>query len=76
MAGNKSFEWNIDFSAFINKRVVVETREGFIRDGKMTAVKYDQMTIDGTVIDYPREIVMNNEDAIPFEQIRFLSKKA
>lgn len=67
------FTWSIDFGPMLNKKVEVTTREGFVRLATLTDVRYFSLSINSIEIDCPDEIVLNNDDVIPFAQIKSMS---
>lgn len=71
----RDIEWNINLQPMVNKSVVVETHEGFIRDAKLTKVNFRSIVLNSTVVEYPEDIELNDEDRIPFIQIRSLTLK-
>lgn len=64
------FQWVVDFGPMIGRKIKVETREGFRRTGILTEVKFLDLTILGVEVSLPREIVLDGDFPIPFEQIR------
>lgn len=65
--------WQIDLSGLIDQDVKLSTKEGFNRKGKLTKVNFGSLVIDGDLVEYPTEIVLNGDDPIPFTQIEQLS---
>lgn len=72
--GTAKIEWTIDLQFLVSKKVVIETREGHVRAGKLTNVRFANLQVDGYEVGLPDEVELNGEDAIPFNQIVSLKR--
>lgn len=68
-------EWNINLQSLVNKDVIAETHEGFVREAKLSGIRFRQIHIDGHNLSVPEEIELNGEDTIPFSQLRSLTRR-
>jgi hypothetical protein len=65
----KSISWDIDLSPMVGRTVAVETREGHRRKGKLTDVRMAVIQLQGQIVEYPSEVVLDGDDPIPWQQL-------
>lgn len=66
--------WNINLQSLLNKKVRVETREGFVREARVTAIETKEVQLDDDIVSYPESVQFNGEDSIPFSQIKVMRR--
>lgn len=56
----------------IGRYVHLETKEGIFREGKLTALRYRDIEMNGKTVDYPEAIELNGDsmDYISFDLVR------
>lgn len=67
-------EWNMNLQPMVGKKVRIETIEGHVREGKLTAIRTSTFLLNGETVGIPTEAELNAEDAIPFQQITKLTQ--
>jgi len=68
--------WVIDLGDLIETQVRVETREGVLRHGVLSEVRWTTLSINEVEVQLPHQIILDGEDYIPFEQIKLLTQVA
>jgi len=80
----KRITWVIDLTPLMKKRLLIETKEGFMRDGILTQIVWvgdddgRKTTIDTCEVAIPEALILNGEisDPIPFLHIREIQRIA
>lgn len=64
--------WIIDLGDLIDRRVKLETREGVVRTGVLSEVRWHIIELCGQEVGLPVEFVLNAEEIIPAMQIKYM----
>lgn len=77
MGSAPKVEWNIDLTALMNKPVVLETKEGHVRTGKVTAVEWQDLKLNDVIVQVPVEIELDGSwtERVPFAQLVRLQRQ-
>lgn len=62
-------KWQIDLSRFLQQRVKLVTKEGFIRNSVLVDFRYASTFLDGHEVEYVVEVELQGNDVIPFPQV-------
>lgn len=67
--------WQIDFTKFMNVPVAIETNDGHVRPRTViTAVRWATVKFDTDEVQYPEELIFENDDSIPFKDMRTIRR--
>jgi hypothetical protein len=55
--------WNASLETMVGRFVHLETHDGSRREGKLTAVEYQEMKINGSSKEWPRALELNGDPA-------------
>lgn len=70
-----AIKWDIDISELLRKRVIIETREGFIIKGKLTKVEFKEFNLMGKMVGIPVEVVLDGTDPVQVANILKLERE-
>lgn len=70
--GPSTWRWDIDIAGMVDSFVHLETRDGSVREGRITAVKTEDVVVNGERYRIPLAFELNRDvqDLIEFRQIK------